>query len=134
MSQSENYPLFVYGTLRPGASHFYLLEKDVTLVLKATVKGKLYLYASEGSEAWFPYLTKEEGLVHGELLFFASTEDILAITDGFEDNGRLYNRELYPSLSEDGDKYLAWVYFIAEGMEGSGPLIPSGDWHNMDMI
>ncbi|MDH5681583.1 MAG: gamma-glutamylcyclotransferase [Spirochaetota bacterium] len=131
MKKIKDYPLFVYGTLRPGASHYHLVEQEVSLRRKARVNGRLYRYSSGEWDGWFPYLTKEEGIVYGDLLYFQHTEEVLAISDDFEDNGGLYQRELYSAYTEDGVEHTAWVYFIMDGMEGDNEWIVEGDWLNV---
>ena len=122
--------VFVYGTLRRGASnHFRMAGAD--FVAAGTVGGRIYRID------WYPGLVLDAGggRIHGEV--FAVREELLAALDVFEGasteevEGCEYRRVRTEVQTGGGGSLVAWVW------EWLGPVdeakaIPGGDWLAMD--
>lgn len=129
---SENYKLFVYGSLRSGFRNpvYEYLTKYFHLMGEAVVKGKLYDLGE------FPAAvpTNEEKFISGELycinnpLEFSWAIGQLDDYEGLnteEDEKPLYKREAVISYQK-GQPYAAWIYWFNGDITGK-PEIESGD-------
>ncbi|MGW0116995.1 gamma-glutamylcyclotransferase family protein [Streptomyces sp. NPDC003327] len=118
-------PLFVYGTLRPGAyNHDRLLLGRTAAEEEALLPGAL-LHDGPG----YPYAVPGDGTVTGTLVTPApdAYAELLAALDRIE-GGAGYVRSARDALRvRDGTTVRAWVYLAAPGTP-LGPLIATGDW------
>jgi gamma-glutamylcyclotransferase (GGCT)/AIG2-like uncharacterized protein YtfP len=123
-------PLFVYGTLRPGASSFGRVAPFARRILPAIVDGfELYDMGP------YPMLVVGNGRVLGELIMVEPTvyHYVLHVLDRYEgydpqaDSGLFVRRQILATL-ESGESVSAWCYLgQPEGAE-TGRRVASGDW------
>lgn len=129
---SENYNLFVYGSLRSGFRNpvYEYLTKYFHLLGEAVVKGKLY----DLGEYPAAVPTNEEKFISGELycinnpLEFSWAIGQLDDYEGLnteEGEKPLYKREAVISYHK-GEPYAAWIYWFNGDITGK-PEIGSGD-------
>jgi gamma-glutamylaminecyclotransferase len=99
--------LFVYGTLMRGFGNNTIL-KSSQFIDSASTEEEYKLVADV-----IPFLVDEpRGYVHGEL--YKVNEHVLEIIDQLENHPNWYERRVINVISEVGDKYSAWTYFIHE--------------------
>jgi len=125
-------PVFVYGTLRPGAGNYprYLAGRTQK-EQPAWTRGLLFLVRAED----YPYLTDGPGSVRGELIDLAPEHyvTLLAALDRLEDyvpaqpQASLYLRRPREVILTDGTVRQAWVY-LWNGPAGAGVPLPGGDF------
>ncbi|UGY91317.1 gamma-glutamylcyclotransferase family protein [Streptomyces gobiensis] len=133
---TEQLPVFVYGTLRPGGSNYaWALRGRTACEEPARMRG-LALYEGPG----YPYaVAPAEGEVHGELVLPAPARyaEVLRVLDRLEgyapgapDN--LYERVTAEAVRPDGSTVRAWVYLaaapLADKLRAAGTMIAGGDW------
>ena len=117
--------LFVYGTLRPhlvsGEARQLLVEMKV--VGSATVQGRLYDFGD------FPGVTTGNGIVHGDLLRLADTEQLTPLDDYEECGGLspLFSRSRINALLPNGFYVPAYIYLYNRSTKPGIP-ITSGDY------
>lgn len=125
-------PIFVYGTLRPGASSYErLLAGRTQKEQPAWMRGLLFWVKEEN----YPYLTEGPGRVRGELIDLQPEdyEALLAALDRFEDyhparpQASLYLRRPAEVTLANGETRPAWVY-VWNGPDGAGEPLPGGDF------
>lgn len=146
---TAHYPVFVYGTLRPGMSnHHWFRGADANRV-DATITG--YELVTNGS---YPYLLpasapvgsdaagQDAPVVRGTLVFVdpADWEAVAASLDELEGtdparpvhDDNLYNRVLAEVVTEAGESVTAWVYIPPASKQAQlrerYPLVPGGEW------
>lgn len=146
---TAHYPVFVYGTLRPGMSnHHWFRGADANRV-DATITG--YELVTNGS---YPYLLpasapvgsdaagQDAPVVRGTLVFVdpADWEAVAASLDELEGtdparpvhDDNLYNRVLAEVVTEAGESVTAWVYIPPthrhEELRRRHRLVPGGEW------
>jgi gamma-glutamylcyclotransferase (GGCT)/AIG2-like uncharacterized protein YtfP len=100
--------LFVYGSLKPGASDYWRIAADVRVSQPATIAGRLIARGD------YPGLVEGAGRVPGVVLTL--TAGALAAADEWEDYvpGReknLYERRIAEVILSDGSATQAWAYF-----------------------
>ncbi|MDX2243783.1 MAG: gamma-glutamylcyclotransferase family protein [Leptolyngbyaceae cyanobacterium bins.302] len=141
MSASANLNVFVYGTLKPGEVNYRICAPYVVAAQAAIVTGRVY-HLPFG----YPAMTiEEEGVVHGVLLSFASSE-ILAILDEFEQHDPATFEQLAPEQSLNENQYhrvllkpftpkqsplgVAWGYVMNRQQIRclQGQIVPGGRW------
>ncbi|MBE9056610.1 gamma-glutamylcyclotransferase [Sphaerospermopsis sp. LEGE 08334] len=106
--------VFVYGTLKPGESNYYLCENYVIAAKQAIASGKLF-----NLPMVYPAMTLGDGKVYGYLLSFPDSQ-ILPALDDLEDyestrpmSKNLYNRQSIEIFDLDGLSLgWAWVYLM----------------------
>ena len=110
--------VFVYGTLRGGASNHFRM-KEAKLLGKAWVLGHLYPLG------WYPGLVlDDDGIpVRGEV--YVVKREMLRDLDAFE--GDEYERLKFPVYLEDGEEVMAWLYEYRGEKEEGKELVPA-DW------
>jgi gamma-glutamylcyclotransferase (GGCT)/AIG2-like uncharacterized protein YtfP len=122
--------VFVYGTLRRGASnHFRMAGAD--FVAAGTVRGRMYRID------WYPGLVLDGGgdWIHGEV--YAVREEILTALDVFEGvsahevDGAEYRRVRAEVRTTSGASLVAWVWEWLGRVEETS-AIPGGDWLAVD--
>lgn len=123
--------VFVYGTLRRGASNAFRME-GAEFLRPGGVRGRLYRID------WYPgiVLSEDCGLIAGELWEVSS--EMLEELDGFEGSG--YRRvEVYVDRYDCDHEWIEWntepkTAWVWEwkGAEDSKRLIPSGDWFDIE--
>lgn len=132
MQPHRQWPIFVYGTLRPGGKNYPRFLQGRTLrETPATVRARLYFVADLG----YSYIVPEPGTVHGELMeispeFYNLTLrqlDALEEYDPGNESGSVYLRRRATVGLEDGRQTEAWIYFW-NLPQVKGELIPSGDF------
>jgi len=118
MPPTQTVMIFVYGTLRKGASNHFRLEGS-RLRGEAWVLGHLYPID------WYPaLLLDDDGIpVRGEV--YEVERDMLRKLDSFE--GAEYERLKSPIHLKDGGKVEAWLYEYRGEVEGMRELVPA-DW------
>ncbi len=118
MSVSRETVVFVYGTLREGASNHCRLE-GATALGEAWVLGKLHRID------WYPgLLLDDDGIpVRGEV--YAVEREMLRKLDDFE--GREYERLKTTVHLKDGGEVEAWLYEYRGEVAGRMDLVPA-DW------
>lgn len=126
----DSKPVFVYGTLRPGASAFGQVASFVRAVRPATLpQAALYDLGP------FPMLAPGEGKVVGEILDLepAVYRFALQTLDRYEGyNARLdrglYVRREWEAVLDSGERVSVWVYVGAPHQVLTARLVPHGDW------
>lgn len=116
-------PLFVYGTLRHGASHAGLL--GAARRRSASTRGTLWRMP-----AGYPALDPAgDGVVHGELCE-PVPESVLRVLDAYEgvDEG-LYRRSRLAVDPGEGHLVLAWAWVMRDPGRRGGLPVRSGRWH-----
>lgn len=120
--------VFVYGTLRRGASNAFRME-GAEHVGRATVRGRLYRIDSN-RDFVYPALVHDPRavFVYGDV--FAVPPEIMAALDDYE--GDEYDRTEIPLASADPNEpgnrpKTAWAWLWSGSVEGF-PRIPDGDW------
>jgi gamma-glutamylcyclotransferase (GGCT)/AIG2-like uncharacterized protein YtfP len=110
--------VFVYGTLRQGASNHFRMD-GAARIASGRVTGRLVVVD------WYPglRLDPEGGAVLGEVYQVSAAQ--LAALDGFE--GAEYRRVRVPVLTDSGEILHAWVWEWLGDLERC-MAIPSGDW------
>lgn len=133
-------PIFVYGTLRPGAESFWRIEPYAAHIEEACMSG-VAMY-DLGADPW-PYaaLTSAEDSVIGAVVWLcddADVQQIMAELDAYEvcdldDNERsMYTRRVLPAQTlASGERVDAWIY-LAQGdalaLLQREHLVAGGDW------
>jgi gamma-glutamylcyclotransferase (GGCT)/AIG2-like uncharacterized protein YtfP len=118
-------PVFVYGTLRRGASNHFRMDGSVFLAA-GTIAGRMYRFG------WYPGLVVDAtgSDVFGEV--YAVGHDHLAALDEFEGvsahevEGSEYRR-VRVTVHTAGGPILAWVWEWV-GKVDESTRIPHGDW------
>ncbi|MFM2064398.1 MAG: hypothetical protein RLZZ507_4069 [Cyanobacteriota bacterium] len=113
-SKYEELRVFVYGTLKPGKSNYYLCKNYVIAAKKAVASGKLF-----NLPMGYPAMTLGDGKVYGYLLSFPDSQ-ILPALDDLEDyqpkkpiSENLYYRQSMEIFDLDGLSLgWAWVYLM----------------------
>ncbi|TAE52283.1 MAG: gamma-glutamylcyclotransferase [Nostocales cyanobacterium] len=102
--------VFVYGTLKPGESNYYLCENYVISAKQAIANGKLYHLPED-----YPAMTPGDDQIQGYLLSFPDSQ-VLPILDDLEDyhptrsiSENLYYRQ-YIEVFEPSGVFLAWAW------------------------
>jgi gamma-glutamylcyclotransferase (GGCT)/AIG2-like uncharacterized protein YtfP len=131
---AEQFAVFVYGTLKPGAANFadYCGTKVITSH-RAYIHGELYYLPRLG----YPAIIHGDRQVYGYVLMFEDP-NVLITLDVLEDYdpqrspaGTDYTRELVPTYSIDGmPGILAWTYSMtaAQIKQWGGILLLDGWW------
>jgi gamma-glutamylcyclotransferase (GGCT)/AIG2-like uncharacterized protein YtfP len=133
---ATQYPVLVYGTLRPGCGNYtYCLQGRTVFEQDVTLNG--FVMHSNGG---FPYLVDGEGSVTATLAYlnpdaamFADTMEGLDGLEGFYGEGNPmnhYDRRLI-DFESDGLIGKAWIYIASERAQERVkelPVIESGDW------
>jgi gamma-glutamylcyclotransferase (GGCT)/AIG2-like uncharacterized protein YtfP len=123
--------LFVYGTLRRGASSDLSREPLVEFVSGDSVNGKLYNLgwfpgvkevACSGADAKPQNFDPGEASITGDV-FRILDDRVVSHLDAYEGYPNLYNRV----ETETADGKHVWVYTYNHNVEDR-QLIPSGDW------
>lgn len=126
--------VFVYGTLRPGASNFSLVAPYVREFHRAYIQGELYHLP-----AGYPtVIYGTGGKVQGELLRLEPLAEALALLDEYEvfhgsgASGNEYERIRGMAWRETGQTFDADIYICPPAeinrCKRTGILIPVGDW------
>lgn len=123
---SEPEIVFVYGTLRRGASNHFRMTA-AKFISPATVTGRLYRVH------WYPGMVLDEAgsAIHGDI--YEVDKDTLAILDVFEGlaagevEGTEYRRLKSPVTLEDGRVVDAWVWEWI-GATDEIKRLADGDW------
>ncbi|MGM7700339.1 gamma-glutamylcyclotransferase family protein [Pseudalkalibacillus sp. Hm43] len=126
MIDSVRHLVFVYGTLRKGASNHHVLNGARCVAENAWIKGTLY-----DTGLGYPALSlSPHGKVHGEIF---EVDDIglqtLDQLEGFvaDRESNLYERMVQKVTTRDGllDTY---IYTVDHNLSICQKCIPSGDW------
>jgi gamma-glutamylcyclotransferase (GGCT)/AIG2-like uncharacterized protein YtfP len=123
-------PLFVYGTLRPGAAAFGQVAPYVQRLVAATLAGaELYDLGP------YPVLVEGDGQVVGEALYLNSSLYRFALhrLDRYEGYNAVTNSGLYVRRERDitlagGERVAAWVYLGTRQQTVGARRIVGGDW------
>lgn len=124
----QQYPIFVYGTLRKGFHNYRTYLNNRTYKeIPATTRGKMYSLGS------FPAVVEGDKTIYGELMYIKPEEYINVLHDldfleGFyvvEDS--MYVRKLVDCFDMKGRKIKAWIYLWNRNIENFSEII-SGDW------
>lgn len=111
-------PVFVYGTLRRGASNAWRMA-DAEFVGSGSVRGTLYHID------WYPGMVLDDaaGAVRGEV--FRVNDALLESLNEYE--GDEYRRVM-AMVTLDGGQRLDAVVWVYRGDPANFPPIASGDW------
>lgn len=141
MNNLVQYPVFVYGTLRPGFHNYeaFLAGRTVHIDYNVKVPGFIML---AGPSSPFPFVVpgNPENVVTGDLVYVAPGmyDNVLMELDYLEgyipgDEDNLYDRKLI-QFDADGVARVAYIYLAAasqaEYLLNTRPLLVSGDWNN----
>ena len=120
--------VFVYGTLRTGASNAFRM-KGARSLGEATVSAQLYRVHDQ-----FPGIVLGEGSVlHGEIFTDVSDHHLHALDvyegcdDGLPVEEHLYRRVEVDAVDGNGDLVRCYIWEYVKPIADS-PLIPEGDW------
>lgn len=119
--------LFVYGTLRPGASAFELVADRVEAHLPAVLVDHV-LYGEGHRYPWC--VEAPGGEVAGDLLWLRQPDQTLALVDEYEGIDGLdaeYRRVIAQVLTEEGPT-TAWVYVGSDIVPPGAGRIRGDDW------
>jgi gamma-glutamylcyclotransferase (GGCT)/AIG2-like uncharacterized protein YtfP len=132
--REEQFPVFVYGTLRPGEKNHphYLAGRTVDEV-PATAEGQLFFVADGG----YPYVVPGPGRVSGELIHLDPRhyEKTLQAIDALEEYNSgdeahsVYLRRRTTVILADGSRTAAWIYYW-NCPSITGTRIASGDFRD----
>lgn len=110
-----NYPIFVYGTLRPGAMQHSIVRSFVEESKVATLQGyQMYRFGRFPGVVMRP---ESSFPVRGELLYIKDKhyEECLQRLDKYESNGWLFDRVLeYAQLGYFTEPVACWLYVARE--------------------
>lgn len=126
--ESEKEWVFVYGTLRPGASNAHRME-GAEWSARAEVEGRLHVVDTYREFIYPALIPGGACRVVGDL--FRVPDEVMAALDEFE--GDEYERVLLQLVSVQGMEKSpdrpshAWVWVWKGGVEGMQQL-PLGDW------
>ncbi len=133
--------VFVYGTLKPGASNYSVCADSVMAIRPAIAQGHLYALPFG-----YPAMTPGSDVVQGVVLSFADAA-ILATLDEFERHDPIVFHQHMPKLAIDQYQYdrqmieiydaadhnpgMAWSYIMTSEQvyHLQGSLLPDGQWH-----
>ena len=110
-AKSKTLTVFIYGTLKNGETfHHHLNEKhsDVKFLGTATLKGHRLYQSGIGD---FPFISKGDGLVHGELYEISTLRGQLL--DYVENYPILYDKKTV-EVERNGEKVSALVYYVGD--------------------
>lgn len=112
MPVPEQFPVFVYGSLRRGEVFHEVIESYVRMEVPAKLHGMQMYYVGDFPALVFDETAKEP--VVGELLYFSQDWWAKAVVDmdKIESEGFLYNRTQVIVMREDGEAATAWVYVL----------------------
>jgi gamma-glutamylcyclotransferase (GGCT)/AIG2-like uncharacterized protein YtfP len=126
----DDYPLFVYGTLRRDQPNQVLLQGRTERILPGWMEG-VVLYDLGA----YSMMVEGQGRVLGEVVFlkpgprtYAITLDLLDRIEGVDGKKGLYRRVLRPACLAGGHETLAWVYLGQYELVRGRPRVKSGDW------
>jgi len=129
---TNNFNLFVYGSLRSGFQHdaYQYMARYFTLLGHATVKGKLY----DMGEYPVALPTTGETFIQGELYTISQPAEFSYIIGQLDDYEGLYVEEGETALYKrdtatvycNGKEYTAWIYWYNGTVNGQ-PEIAAGD-------
>lgn len=119
--------LFVYGTLRPGAGAYAMVEGSVERHQPAVLPG----YGLVGEGHRYPWCIEASGReVAGALLWLDDPVRMLEHLDryeGVDEDDPEYRRVTLGVLTADGE-YPAWVYVGGPGVPNDARPLDGGDW------
>lgn len=131
----NQYPVLVYGTLRPGGSNYsYFLDGATMLETNVRIDGFTMLAGSG-----YPYLIEGDRTVTATLVYILPEDYVdvmrrLDFLEGFKSEGsnsNHYDRKLV-TFDNDGVPTQAWVYVAAPNTARQAlsmlPILESGDW------
>jgi len=129
------YPVLVYGTLRPTCHNYnYILQGHTISEQDISLEG-FTMYGRTG----FPYITRGENTITATLIYIKSDEyeatmQRLDSLEGYhgEDYGRNHYDRILHEFTLGGEKRKAWIYIAGRSMtadvQASLPVIEIGDW------
>lgn len=120
--------LFVYGTLRPGAGAYHVVEGDVLRV----AEGRLGAHSLVGLGLPYPWCVEAadpDDSVVGAILWLGDPPVTLARLDVYEraqGPDAEYLRDVRTVTTSEGDVE-CWVY-LGRSVPASAVTVPGGDW------
>jgi gamma-glutamylcyclotransferase (GGCT)/AIG2-like uncharacterized protein YtfP len=132
---TTQYPVLVYGTLRPGCGNYNAFLAGNTVLEQDVAIDGFDMYTNGG----FPYLVDGDSTVTATLVYLDSenydeTMQGLDFLEGFHGEGSYmnhYDRRLL-KFTVDGLDRQAWIYIASEHtgarVRETLPLIEHGDW------
>ena len=124
------WPVFVYGTLRPGESLWPVLEPGVAARVPARVAGRLFVHVAGGWPVLHPPGRRDGDAGDwcvGDLCTVADA-DVLGAVAAIELASGYEARWLDVEDHDGGALGKALVFTWPWGDHGTGPAIPAGDW------
>ncbi len=127
----EDLPLFVYGSLRPGAAAWSVIADAVEVVTDATTEGRLHDSGHGWPAARFgPHAdAAATGQVHGSLLAVrhpAVAPRVLAQVDAYEGVPERFHRTAVRVHTADGSRWA--IAYTWAGTTLPGAPLPEGRW------
>lgn len=124
-------PVFVYGTLRRGASNHFRMD-GAKYVGSGTVVGKIYFIDTHPQFVYPALICGGDSLVVGELFLVEKTGHLgrLDLFEGIKANSTEpdeYRRIRVEVKLDSGESRLAWVWEWA-GEIGDSRALEGGDW------
>jgi gamma-glutamylcyclotransferase (GGCT)/AIG2-like uncharacterized protein YtfP len=126
----DDYPLFVYGTLRRDQPNRVLLQGRTERILPGWMEG--VVLHDLGA---YPMMVEGQGRVLGEVVYlrpgprmYTITLDLLDRIEGVDGTKGLYRRVLRPAFLAGGQETLTWVYLGQHGLVRGRPRVENGDW------
>jgi len=116
---SQDYPVFVYGTLKRGCCNHKLL-KDFK-AFKAKAPG-IELHEGPG----YPYAVRGKGIIFGEL-YFIDTKTLKKLDDLEEHPNYYVRQKTKVIILPDNREIEAWIYLNNEAIKW--PKIETGVWN-----
>lgn len=131
-------PLFVYGTLRPGATNYKLLRHRVVpgRTVKAVLQGyQMFTFGLFPGIFPDPY-GESVGPIQGDLLWLDSScyAEALADIDLYEGEGRIFFRHaLGVQAGQERREEVAWVYLVGLDLVQTllSTRVESNDWFRL---
>jgi gamma-glutamylcyclotransferase (GGCT)/AIG2-like uncharacterized protein YtfP len=131
MADSEQLPLFVYGTLRHGQENYSLLRGNTVAEIPAVIE-RMALYSLRA----YPMILEGESVVHGELMtlhpriysrLIADLDQLEGYRPGRESR---FERVVRCVKTDSGGEVKAWVYVGSTRVLETEMhvLVPHGDW------
>lgn len=126
----DDFPLFVYGTLRLGQPNHPLLRGRIKRTLAGWMEG-VVLYDLGA----YPMMVEGQGRVWGEVVHlrpevevYAATLALLDRVEGVNGVDGPYRRVLRPAYLATGPEILAWVYLGQPELVRDRTRVAKGDW------
>jgi gamma-glutamylcyclotransferase (GGCT)/AIG2-like uncharacterized protein YtfP len=131
MPDSEQLPLFVYGTLRHGQENYSLLRGNTVAEVPARIE-QMALYSLRA----YPMILDGDSVVYGDLMtlhprIYSRLVADLDLLEGYRpDRDSRFQRVQRCVKTESGSEVKAWIYVgnVRVLQDEAHILVPHGDW------